>query len=188
MTQPSKTEIIRKLFDAYRTKTRAVVEDLLADDFTFTSPYDDRISKGVYFDRCWPASLAYIHSNELKQICEAGDTAFVLYKCVTVDGREFRNTEHFAFASGKVKAINATLAPLTKTASFLPSNPTPDQASVDAGARRAMVASPPETRHARRPFPRPPAPAARLRPGGPRRRHGGSGRGRLDRAFRQAEL
>jgi ketosteroid isomerase-like protein len=123
MTEPSKTEIIRKLFDAYRTKTRAVVEDLLADDFTFTSPYDDRIGKAAYFERCWPASLAYIRSNELEQICEAGDTAFVLYKCVTVDGREFRNTEHFAFASGTVKAINVYFGATYKDGVFLAQQP-----------------------------------------------------------------
>jgi len=123
MTQPSKTDTIRKLFDGYRTKTRAVVEDLLADDFTFTSPYDDRISKAAYFERCWPVSLDHIFSNTLEQICEAGDTAFVLYKCVTVDGREFRNTEHFTFRDGKVSAINVYFGATYKDGIFLGQQP-----------------------------------------------------------------
>jgi ketosteroid isomerase-like protein len=123
MTGSSKTEIIRRLFDAYRMKTRAVAENLLADDFTFTSPYDDRIGKADYFARCWPASLEYIHSNTLEQICEAGDTAFVLYKCVTVDGREFRNAEHFTFRDGKVSAINVYFGATYKDGAFLGQQP-----------------------------------------------------------------
>jgi len=124
MTGSTKADIIRKLFDGYRAKTRHVVEDLLADDFTFTSPYDDHISKAAYFERCWPASIEYIRSNTLEQICEAGDTAFVLYKCVTVDGRDFRNTEHFSFKDGKVAAINVYFGAAYKDGAFLAQQPT----------------------------------------------------------------
>jgi ketosteroid isomerase-like protein len=124
MTQANKTKIIRALFDGYRKKTRAVVENLLADDFTFTSPYDDAISKAAYFERCWPASIDYIRSNKLEQICEDGDTAFVLYKCVTMDGREFRNTEHFTFRDSKVRAINVYFGATYKDGVFLGQQPT----------------------------------------------------------------
>jgi ketosteroid isomerase-like protein len=48
-------EIIRRLFDAFKTKNRGVADELLSDDFTFTSPYDDRIDKATYFER-WPNS------------------------------------------------------------------------------------------------------------------------------------
>jgi ketosteroid isomerase-like protein len=123
MSQANKAEIIRKLFDAYRTRQRAVIEELLADDFTFTSPYDDAIDKKTYFERCWPVSIDYIRSNTLERICEDGDTAFVLYKCVTADGREFRNTEHFTFKGGKVGAINVYFGATYKDGAFIPQTP-----------------------------------------------------------------
>jgi ketosteroid isomerase-like protein len=123
MTGSNKAENIRKLFDGYRTKQRAVVENLLADDFTFTSPYDDRISKAAYFERCWPASIDYIRSNTLEQVCEAGDTAFVLYKCTAADGRDFRNTEHFTFRDSKVSAINVYFGATYKDGVFLAQQP-----------------------------------------------------------------
>ena len=39
------------IFAAYMTNDRKIVEDSLADDFRFTSPYDDRIDKATYFER-----------------------------------------------------------------------------------------------------------------------------------------
>ena len=36
-------DIVRRYFGAYRMKDRKIVEDLLTDDFSFTSPYDDAI-------------------------------------------------------------------------------------------------------------------------------------------------
>ena len=41
---------------AYENKDRAALENLLADDFTFSSPVDDRIDQDRYFKRCWPFS------------------------------------------------------------------------------------------------------------------------------------
>jgi ketosteroid isomerase-like protein len=49
-------DLVRKSFEAYRTKDRALIEELLADDFTFSSPDDDRIDRVEYFARCWPNS------------------------------------------------------------------------------------------------------------------------------------
>ena len=50
----SKAELIRGYFAAYGSGDRKVIEDGFADDFTFTSPYDDAIDKATYFERCWP--------------------------------------------------------------------------------------------------------------------------------------
>ena len=96
--------IIRAMFAAYRDKTRKVVEDTLADDFTFTSPYDDAIDKATYFERCWPASER-IESNEIERIFVQGSEAFVTYR-VRHKGDEFRNTEFFVFEGDRVKSIN----------------------------------------------------------------------------------
>jgi ketosteroid isomerase-like protein len=86
MFAQSKADKIRSYFAAYKAKDRKVLEDGLADDFTFTSPYDDAIDKATYFARCWPNSEK-IRSHTIEKIFEQGDEAFVLYKCITNDGK-----------------------------------------------------------------------------------------------------
>lgn len=103
---PTKSELIRKYFAAYRDKDRKVLQDGLADDFTFTSPYDDHISKAEYFERCWPISTSGQMTNEIERIFEQGEEAFVTYRVVTTKGDEFRNTEFFVFAGDRVKSID----------------------------------------------------------------------------------
>jgi ketosteroid isomerase-like protein len=99
-----KATIIRAMFAAYRDKTRQIVEDTLADDFTFTSPYDDAIDKAEYFRRCWPVSER-IESNEIERIFVQGNEAFVTYR-VRNKGEEFRNTEFFVFDGDRIKSID----------------------------------------------------------------------------------
>lgn len=105
MPSRSKPDIIRSYFAAYKSKERKVVEDLLMDDFTFTSPYDDAIDKASYFERCWPNSER-IRAHLLEKICEDGNEAFVLYKCITNDETEFRNTEVFTFNGDRIRQVN----------------------------------------------------------------------------------
>ena len=69
-------EIIRAIFAAYMSNDRKAVEDALAEDFRFTSPYDDEIDKATYFERCWRNS-DWIERHELEKIFVEGDEAFV---------------------------------------------------------------------------------------------------------------
>jgi ketosteroid isomerase-like protein len=96
---------IRAIFAAYIANDRPVVEAAFADDFRFTSPYDDAIDKATYFERCWKNS-AWIARHELERIVVQGDEAFVTYRCVAKDGKSFRNTEFFVFAGDKVRSID----------------------------------------------------------------------------------
>jgi ketosteroid isomerase-like protein len=48
------SNLIRKYFSAYESKDRRALEELLSDEFTFTSPLDDHINRTTYFERCWP--------------------------------------------------------------------------------------------------------------------------------------
>lgn len=105
MTARSKADIVRALFAAYRSNDRKTVEDAFTDDFRFTSPYDDRIDKTSYFDRCWRNS-GWIERHELERILVQGDEAFVTYECVAKGGKSFRNTEFFAFADDKINRID----------------------------------------------------------------------------------
>jgi ketosteroid isomerase-like protein len=66
MPQQSKSDIIRSLFAAYQAKDRKL-EGLFAEDFIFTSPYDDAIDTATYFERCWPNSVR-IRANVVERI------------------------------------------------------------------------------------------------------------------------
>ena len=101
----NKTEVIRALFAAYLSNDRKAVEASFTDDFRFTSPYDDEIDKATYFERCWRVS-DWIERQELERIMVEGEAAFVTYRCVARDGKSFRNTEFFSFASDKIRRID----------------------------------------------------------------------------------
>ncbi len=105
MGQASKPDILRAMFRAYNDKDRQIVEDLLTDDFTFTSPYDDTIDRDTYFERCWPNS-GLIREHVIERIFAEGDAAFVTYRAVTHEGREFRNTEFFTFKGDRIDSVS----------------------------------------------------------------------------------
>lgn len=105
MSDLEKEKIIRALFAAYLTDNREAVEDVFAADFRFTSPYDDRIDKRTYFERCWRSSN-WIERHELERIFVQGDKAFVTYECVAKGGKSFRNTEFLEFENDKIKRID----------------------------------------------------------------------------------
>ncbi|MBV9833054.1 MAG: nuclear transport factor 2 family protein [Alphaproteobacteria bacterium] len=104
MTDASRAAIVRRCFDAYRTKDRASIEAVLADDFRFTSPYDDAIDRATYFVRCWTNS-GRIRQHDIERIFVQGDSAYVTYLAHIVDGSEFRNTEFFTFRDDKITSV-----------------------------------------------------------------------------------
>jgi ketosteroid isomerase-like protein len=101
----TRSELVRARFAAFRAGDRAAGEALVADDFTFTSPYDDRIDKATYFARCWPNS-GHIVTQTIERIFEEDDAGFVTYQCVTTDGKYFRNTEFFTFAGDRIASVS----------------------------------------------------------------------------------
>ncbi len=48
------TDIARACYEAFAKGDRDAMEPLIADDFSFTSPLDNQLSRKAYFDRCWP--------------------------------------------------------------------------------------------------------------------------------------
>jgi ketosteroid isomerase-like protein len=82
----------RAVYAAYSNKDRAAIEPLIAGDFHFTSPLDNRIDRTTYFNRCWPSS-ATIASFDFVHLVENGERVFVTYEGSTNTGRRFRNTE-----------------------------------------------------------------------------------------------
>jgi len=101
----SKSDLIRALFDAYMADDRKAVENAFTDDFRFTTPYDDRIDKATYFERCWKTS-DWIERHDLETLLVEGDQAFVTYRCTARDSKSFRNAEFFCFEGDKIRRID----------------------------------------------------------------------------------
>ncbi len=95
-------KVIREYYSAYEKKDWHMLELILADGFTFTSPAgDNHISLTQYKERCWPNS-ENTKKFDLEKVIVAGDDAFVTYNGWTNDGRLFRNTERFKLKEGKI--------------------------------------------------------------------------------------
>ena len=104
MAENDVEDVIRRCYRAYETKDRAALEPLIAEDFTFTSPWDDHIGRDVYFERCWPNSER-IKKFNLEKVFVQGNEAFAMYEMVPVEGRSFRNTEFFRVEGGQVREV-----------------------------------------------------------------------------------
>jgi SnoaL-like domain len=89
----------RSCYQAYVTRDRVAIEALIADDFHFTSPLDNRIDRNTYFERCWTGSEG-MEGYEFINLVPAGDRVFVTYEVRIRGGRHFRNTEILTFRSG----------------------------------------------------------------------------------------
>ena len=101
----TKKQLIRTYYSGWEKKEWSLVNSVLADSFTFTSPNeDDHISKRAFNKRCWPQA-EFIERFELESVLERDSEAFVKYLCRTTKGTSFRNVEYFRFAGRKIKAI-----------------------------------------------------------------------------------
>jgi ketosteroid isomerase-like protein len=101
MPAHDRLQIARDVYGAYESGDRRIVEERLADDFTFYSPADVGIDRAEYFERCWPNSET-IASFEFKRLIESGDEVIVTYEATKKDGRRFRNTEVLTFEGDKL--------------------------------------------------------------------------------------
>ena len=98
---PDRLQLARDAYGAYESGDRRVIEELLAEDFTFYSPPDPGIDRATYFERCWP-NAERIDAFDHKRLIEAGDEVVVTYEATRTDGSRFRNTEVLTFAGDKI--------------------------------------------------------------------------------------
>ena len=96
--------LIAAYFAAYEKKDRTALENLLADDFTFSSPVDDRIDRDRYFERCWPFNQQ-AKEFRIEKLLADDEEAFVRYEAVTTNGSTFRNIETFTIEAGKIRHV-----------------------------------------------------------------------------------
>lgn len=96
--------IARRGYELFAANDRAAMERLVADDFHFTSPWDNRLDRAAYFARCWRddnelAGFDFVH------LSADGDRVFVTYEGRRKDGRPFRNTEIVTVRDGKLVEV-----------------------------------------------------------------------------------
>src|ERR1700704_701870 len=77
--EASTQKMIKDYYAAYEKKDWGLMEPILAEGFTFTSPAgDDRISLKVYKERCWP-NAGKTKKFDLEKIIIDGDEGYVTY-------------------------------------------------------------------------------------------------------------
>jgi ketosteroid isomerase-like protein len=101
--QDDLTALARATYQAYVDKDRAAIEALVAADFHFTSPLDNRLDRATYFERCWPNS-AEINDFKFVHLAPDGDRVFVTYEGQRDGGHGFRNTEILTFRGSQLIA------------------------------------------------------------------------------------
>jgi ketosteroid isomerase-like protein len=101
--------IARAAYEAYVRKNRAALEALLASDFHFTSPLDNRLDRETYFRRCWPNSKT-IEGFDFVHLVTDADRVFVTYEGRNTDGHRFRNTEILTIESSRSSMSRCTSA------------------------------------------------------------------------------
>ena len=97
-------ELVRSSFDCYLTADRLRLEMLLAQDFTFTSPYDDHIDRKTYFERCWPVAGTF-EKLDLQHLVVSENRCFATYDATWKNGNRARNTELFEASEGQIHSV-----------------------------------------------------------------------------------
>ncbi len=92
---------VRDYYAAFENKDWNLMQQILADGFTFTSPLDDHINAKLFKIRCWPNAYK-IRRFDVKKLVVSGDEAFVVYNGWTTGGKLFRNCEYFRLKDGKI--------------------------------------------------------------------------------------
>jgi ketosteroid isomerase-like protein len=98
------TAVARKAYQAYVDKDRAALEAIIAEDFHFTSPRDNRIDRATYFDKCWRNSET-ITGFDFVNLVGDGEKVFATYEGQSRTGRPFRNTEVLTVRNGKIVEV-----------------------------------------------------------------------------------
>jgi ketosteroid isomerase-like protein len=98
------SQTAKAIYAAYATKDRGAAERLLADDFQFVSPLDNRLDRDADFAICWPSSEDILDF-EILRIGEIGGEVLVTYEGKRTGGKRFRNTEILTIRDGKISAV-----------------------------------------------------------------------------------
>ena len=101
---------IKQWYTAWETKDWDLLEQVLADGFTFSSPVDDHINVERVKERCWPNAYN-IKLFDLEKVVVNGDDTFIISDGWTTGGKLFRNCDHFRLKDGKIREYECFFGP-----------------------------------------------------------------------------
>ena len=101
---------VKEWYTAFVNKDWSLMEQVLADGFTFSSPLDDHIDLKAFKGKCWPNAYK-IKKVDVDKIVENGNDVFVIMNGWTTDGKLFRNTDYFQLKDGKIRAYECFFGP-----------------------------------------------------------------------------
>lgn len=96
---------VRKYYKGWEMKDWPAFNNLLTDDFTFSSPIDAHISKSAFKKGCWDTQIPFIGRFDLEHVAGTGNLAFVMYLCHTTNDKTFRNVEFLRLRGERVEAV-----------------------------------------------------------------------------------
>lgn len=105
MSENRIAELARGYYHVYQAVDRPAMEALLADDFTFTSPWDDHISRARYFEHCWPHAGEFRFREPMKVFVQ-DDEVVVVYETEGKQGGTFHNAELLRFTGDRIRSID----------------------------------------------------------------------------------
>ena len=101
MSGVDKVERAQDFYRAFAAGDRGAVENIMSDEFTFSSPSDVGLDRAGFFDRCWPGS-GQGQRFEFVRLIEDGDEVVVTYEMTRADGGRGRNTEVLTFDGDRI--------------------------------------------------------------------------------------
>lgn len=104
MPTSDRVRLVRDCFHAYATRDRELIERVLADELTFSSPPDVGIDRAAYFERCWPNAV-HLEAFAFVRLAEVEDEVVATYEATRSDGTRFRNTEIFGFDGDRIARV-----------------------------------------------------------------------------------
>jgi len=101
---------IKDWYNAFLKKDWNLMQQCLADGFTFSSPLDDHINLAKFKERCWPNAYN-IKRVDVDRFVVNGDNVVVIANGYNNDGKLFRNCDCFKLKDGKIAAYECFFGP-----------------------------------------------------------------------------
>jgi hypothetical protein len=101
---------IKAWYTAFLDKDWNLMQTVLADGFTFSSPLDDHINVMAFKERCWPNAYK-IKGIDVTMVVQNGDDVYVTGNGWTTEGKFFRNTDYFKLKDGKISSYECFFGP-----------------------------------------------------------------------------
>lgn len=104
MSEMTNSDVVLAFMRAFHEQDRSRADELMSDDFVFTSPQDDHIDKSRWFERCFSSADHFDGASETLQIVEVDDVVLHRYQ-YRVNGVEWRSTEAIRVVDGQVREV-----------------------------------------------------------------------------------